>query len=736
MENEMDLDILIDQNERLKKTIKELEEQMFIFENFDKLTGLYNKNAFYEKVEEKIKGLPQSKFNIVCIDEERFKLINDLYGTEQGDAFLCYIAEALRNTICRENEFAARIGADVFAVYTERTLDEEESMVDDIYKVFHAYPLNMELTPAIGIYRAFEQGIQASRMCDRAVLALNTVKGNYIQKYAVYENQLRASLIEEQEILNDTNYAFQNREFQVYIQPQCNMWTGKIIGGEALVRWKHPKKGLIPPNSFIPVFERNGIIKDLDLYVWEETAKKIREWMDKGNRPVPISVNISRIDFFEMDVYQVLEDLVKKYRLEKRFLELEITESAYVDSPEKIIKTVDKLMKNGFIVLMDDFGSGYSALNMLKDISVHVLKLDMRFLDKEDSKSKSLLESMVNMAKWQDLKIIAEGVENRSQVNFLLDAGYNFAQGYYFYKPMPYEKFEEIISNPEKVEHSLGLFATVDDKLLRFKDLFYENMISEQLLNNLIGGVALYQYDGTKLQILKSNEEYYCITKQTDWSEDENEDILQRLLEQDREEFLKALSTAKAAGKEKCVEFRVKKEVKDGNLIWLNIKLFYLQKRGNYDLYYAVLGEVTKEMEHMEELRLSEERFRIAMDCSGDTLFELDIPTRVARYSDQSREKFGLEECVTDAPEGFIRQNTVCKEYEEVFRNIYRDIYAGKESASAVIKAKLNGGEIVWNRITLTAIKDKNGKSIKAVGLVKNVTEEIELGLKMGKEKE
>lgn len=248
-------------------------------------------------------------------------------------------------------------------------------------------------------------------------------------------------------ILNSMDAALENHEFKVYLQPKCNMHTGLVVGAEALVRWEHPQRGLISPGSFIPIFERNGFIKKLDVYIWEETAAWLRRWLDAGHPATPVSVNISRIDVYEMDVCQILLDLLGKYSLDPRLLELEITESAYAEQPELIIQTMERLMGHGFTVLMDDFGSGYSSLNILKDVPVDVLKLDRAFFNGggvEDRRGKYVVENVITLAQALDMRTVSEGVETPSQVEFLSQAGCDMVQGFVFSRPVTPEAFERL----------------------------------------------------------------------------------------------------------------------------------------------------------------------------------------------------------------------------------------------------------------------------------------------------
>ena len=251
--------------------------------------------------------------------------------------------------------------------------------------------------------------------------------------------------MEQQEIVDEMDIALETGQFKVYLQPQYNIKEKRVIGAEALVRWIHPEKGMISPGKFIPVFEHNGFVTKLDSYIWEQVCQVLHRWKKQYNVELPISVNVSRTDVFNTDWEEVFQNLVTKYNIPPSLLHLEITETAYMDNQQELISAGEKLRDMGFTIAMDDFGSGYSSLNMLKDVPVDILKLDMRFLysDKNSTNTGNILKAMVNMADWMSLSVIAEGVEQQEQADFLGSIGCEIIQGYLYGKPMPVEEFEE-----------------------------------------------------------------------------------------------------------------------------------------------------------------------------------------------------------------------------------------------------------------------------------------------------
>lgn len=316
----------------------------------------------------------------------------------------------------------------------------------NVNEQLNSYPVDFNFVLSSGIYYFLNyEGQPVNILCDRAGLAQKTVKGNYIKRSAFYEEWMGRELSREHYIIGGMNRAIENEEFVMFLQPKFDIESEVIVGSEALVRWFHPHEGMIFPGDFIPIFEKSGFIIKLDEYMWEQACITLRSWMDRGINPMPISVNVSRMHIYDTNLCQKLIALVEKYNLEPRLLELEITESAYVENPQSLYEAMRELQKHGFVFLMDDFGSGYSSLSMLKDIPVDILKIDLNFLQqsKRGEKGEPILEATIQMAKRLWFPIIAEGVETKEQAAFLLRAGCTRAQGFYYDKPMSVEEFEK-----------------------------------------------------------------------------------------------------------------------------------------------------------------------------------------------------------------------------------------------------------------------------------------------------
>lgn len=409
----------------------------------DMLTGLYNREHFYESVQKRLEESPDHDYNIVCTNIKDFKLINDLFGTELGDAILVRMAEVMKASL-PEGTICGRIGSDHFAFCVRKELFREEIMLDAVNEVTKMIASSeYQMVVHIGVYVVQESDHDASLMCDRANIAIGTVKGNYQCVVAYYDEKLMDRVMYEKRLVNEFDTALAEKQFVMFLQPQVST-NGTVLGAEALVRWMHPDRGMIPPGDFISVFENAGLIYRLDQYVWELAAQKLQEWKCNGHEDLHISVNISTKDFYYLDIYKTFTELVEKYDISPEKLKIEITETALMMDLEKQLVVLEKLQEYGFYVEIDDFGSGYSSLNMLKDIHADVLKIDMGFLRETQihERAKIILRMVVDLAKQLQMTVISEGVENKEQVDYLTKAGCDMFQGFYFARPIPVLEFE------------------------------------------------------------------------------------------------------------------------------------------------------------------------------------------------------------------------------------------------------------------------------------------------------
>lgn len=430
------------QLQRVLKEIREVNNTIAVLER-DQLTNLYRASAFYYKAKKRMDEEPEEEFDIIVLDISNFKLVNEIFGRQSGDRLLKSFALFMVGIEDTELGVLARVAADDFYLLMPKRLHFYDKLNQEVERFFKNYPLPVHLSAKIGVYRIQEEKISVEQMCDRARLALDSIDKNSDKRIGFYNDKLHENLILEHKILDSVQDALKNHEFKLYLQPKVNMITGEMIGAEALVRWVHPELGFVFPNKFIPLLERENMIYEVDKYIWEETCKILKLRKERGLKAIPISINVSRGDFYEKDLIDVLIQLVNKYDLNREQLHLEIIERAYVNDSEHIFVVLSELRKNGFIIEMDDFGTGESSLAMLAQMPVDYLKLERYFLvAAEDNKRQlEIIRLIINLAKTLEMNVIAEGVETDEQAAVLLSMGCQCAQGYLYGRPAPAQEF-------------------------------------------------------------------------------------------------------------------------------------------------------------------------------------------------------------------------------------------------------------------------------------------------------
>lgn len=413
---------------------------------YDQLTGLYSKEFFYQQAQAMLMSNPDKEYSIVCSNIVNFKLYNDTFGIAAGDQLLKRIAQGIDEHI-GAGGVTGRYSADRFVCLQER--EKEQAARASISRHVGIPDEVKSVEIKWGVYEINDRFLPLEYMCDRAMLAADSIKGQYDRSVAVYDDALRRKLLREQSITSSMESALVNSQFAVYLQPKYRASDSQLCGAEALVRWIHPEWGFMSPGEFIPLFERNGFIYRLDRFVWEQACILLRRWQDAGYPPLPVSVNVSRADVCQPDLVEFLLELTQKYNIDPKLLHLEITESAYTENSKQIIATVDELRAKGFIIEMDDFGSGYSSLNMLSQLKLDILKLDMKFVQSETSQSadRGILRLIVEMAHRMNLSVVAEGVETQNQLSRLQEIGCDYVQGYLFSKPVPHREYGELLEN-------------------------------------------------------------------------------------------------------------------------------------------------------------------------------------------------------------------------------------------------------------------------------------------------
>ena len=480
------------------ETVKEREYTL----HHDNLTGVYSRAYFLEEAKTFVKE--DKEYYLLVTNFEQFRLYNELYGAEAGDDLLRKMAKVLYDMGLKYNILYARMESDHFAICLEKELYNQLGFANVLIDKFKKYE-NNQVILKIGICPLDEVNVISAY--DRAIFTIHHFKDNIEQRYGFYSSSIKSKVVRENLLMTEFDKSIQNKYFTIYLQPQINYRNGKLIGAEALVRWIHPELGMISPFEFITIFEKSKYISRLDLYVWEEACKYLDKCNKSGYNNLSLSVNISRMDFYNMDVFEELKFLVEKYEISPSQLKLEITESAFMSNYSKIVTVIMKLREFGFLIEMDDFGSGYSSLNTLREIPIDIIKLDMKFLSKGNYTPKSIeiLDSTISMAHRLQLPVIAEGVETYEQAEMLSRMNCELIQGYYHAKPMPISDFDVYLSKATISTYLLEWLETDEARKLysMFKevDKYYglsalPTMILSPVLDqngNLIDLNVLYQ---------------------------------------------------------------------------------------------------------------------------------------------------------------------------------------------------------------------------------------------------
>ena len=578
----------------------------------DSNTGLLKEKSFLICVDHFLAGNKRKNMSIIMMDIEHFRLFDEWYGRETGDKLLAQIGGVLERVAIQNQGIAGYLGQDDFALLLPLDMKVIKYLYHQVQGLVANIGSESGFLPAIGVAPISKKQI-VSDVLDKARLASEKAKSNFNQRIYVYhpEDQIK----EEEEYRTSLEFmkALENDEVTFYLQPQCRISTSCIVGAEALARWVKKDGTVVPPFVFVPSLEKYGLITDMDKRVWEKVCQYIASMKEQGIDTVPISVNVSRIDIFTLDVAKYLKGLIRKYNLTPDCLKVEITESAYVDDgSDKARALVQSLRESGFMVLMDDFGSGYSSLNMLSNLNVDVIKLDGAFLqlnESDFSKGVHILESIINMAKNIGLPIIMEGVETKTQIEFLDSVGLRYVQGYYFYKPLPIDQFTELLKVPSHLDHR-GLIAKGNEQF-RIREFMDQNVYSDQMLNSIIGPAAVYAVKGDQIDIVRYNQQFYEAVSVPNFAERLSH-IEQFMPKDERQEILQAFNEAKRnrlTGASGLYHFLTPA----GTSLAFFIRFFYMGEQEGYDRYYGAATNTTV----LTDLQL---KWELLSKISSDTI--------------------------------------------------------------------------------------------------------------------
>jgi len=705
----------------------DIEEELAEIENSgrDVLTGLLQHNTFCAAVEGIISrdeaGVLAGNYAMVCFDVLRFKAVNDIFGNKEGDRLLKHIGRVLE-CVLKPEDLSCRSNADRFIFFTKTSGKELGILVDTLLERITEHNLPFEIMCNMGIYVTCDTVLPASMMIDRALLAQSTIKGSYTARISYYQESLRAAMLTEQDILGIAGVALEEKQFVLYYQPQYNHADGTIIGAEALVRWNHPERGLISPGIFIPIFEKNGYISKLDFYVFEQACSFLYRCREQGLPMIPVSTNFCRYDIFMTDFADKLEEIRKRYDIPANFLRVEITESAIMGGSEQVDEMIKRLHQYGYIVEMDDFGSGYSSLNVLKDIEMDIIKLDMLFLSEETNSTRggTILSAVVRMAKWLKVPVIAEGVETLKQADFLRSIGCNYIQGYLYSRPLPENQYVELLTgsaidslNPQM--HMVESLNTGD---------FWNPKSQETLIfSNYVGGAAIFDYHNGRLEVLRVNKKYLREMGMNLTEKDIIEkDLFASFDEENKQKYITMLNRAiETMEEQECDTWRTMFSRCCGEeQVCIRSSVQVIGKSEDSYLFYAMVHNVTNEMKHYNELLESEHRFKMASEQVNIYYWEYNIATKEMFPCFRCMRDLGFAQVMKNYPESAFETGVFPPETHDMYRDWHRQIEAGVKELEAVIPLTENR---IPFRVRYTTEFDEAGRPVRAYGSAALVTE-------------
>ncbi len=683
---------------------------------YDELTRLISRKHFSKEIERINSDNPDIRYALCLFDIIRFKAINDIFGFDEGDALLKFIADKLRSTIpviC----LACRISADRFAFFADITKNAPEDILQKLFAQIKEYKLPLDISFNAGIYLPEKNGESGNSMLNKATLAHVNVKGNYTSPIKFYTDELRDEMLSEQEIVGEMNNALKEEQFAVYYQPQYNHSTGMLVGAEALVRWLHPQKGMIPPVKFIGIFEKNGFITTLDYYVFDKVTRFLRYCMDNNFSIVPISVNFSKNDIFSQGFVEKLESIREKNGVPSKYLRIEITESILIGNNKAVNEILKKLSDCGYVIEMDDFGSGYSSLNALKDLDFDIIKLDMMFLESkgEDNRGGTILASVINMAKWLHIPVIAEGVETVEQADYLKSIGCNYIQGYLYSKPLPQNDYEALVSAGQ-IGSLMPQMNMID--ALNSANFWDPDSQETLIFSNFVGAAAIFNYDRItkKLEMLRINKKYIREIGMNLSEKDiihmnpssvfdkENQSIYYETLE-------RAIETGE---EQECETWRtIRSDCCGDESMCIRSTVLMIGQSDEHILFYSTIRNITSEKRVFNSMLDTEKRFKMASEQVNIYFWEYTIATKEMRPCFRCMRDLGLPPLLRDYPNSAIEQGIFPPEVADMYRDWHVRLANGEKELEAIIPLTMDR---IPFRVRYTTEFDENGNPIKAYG--------------------
>ncbi len=561
----------------------------------DDVTGLLTDHEFFAQAQRKLPGLEPGRWCVIAVDIENYKLFCDWHGQQMGRILLAEIGSVLKDVEASTGGLAGYRGQDDFALLVPYDIQRINSLFTSLRDLIVAKGDYLGFQPIFGICTVQNASEQIMDLYNHAALTAEQAKGDFRNRIRVYNPAVYKRDSEDYRIVSQFQHALDTGEVFFCLQPQCLAATGSVVGAEALARWRTREGRMIPPARFVPMLEKYGMVTNLDMFIWDGVCRWLRKWLDAGHAAVPVSVNVSQLDIFSVDVPDIFRGLLEKYALPASLIKVEITESAYAEDTAAVKETVRRLRETGFLVLMDDFGSGYSSLNMLRSLNVDIIKLDAQFLHINESESRkgiSILESIINMARSMTIPVIVEGVETQEQIEFLSDIGCRYMQGYFFYRPMPVEEFEELIADPANIDLRGIEFKT--NEQMHTREFLDENVVSDTMLNNILGPVAIYCRNGDNVDIVRYNQQFYRMVGIDAKQLNERCQGMQQYLHPEDRGKLFGLLDAAARDRLNGARGVVRVYKPNGVMCWIALQLYFMEQSAQGQRFYSSCEDVTE----------------------------------------------------------------------------------------------------------------------------------------------
>lgn len=559
----------------------------------DPLTDLLDGSSFIPAAAALAEQAP-GPWCCLSIEVRHFDIFTAWMGREKADYVRSGISTVLKNLEADWQAVSARYSDESFAVFMRYDRHQIRQLYESIRDIISTFTNALGFLPAFGVYVLNPEEKAGLDMYRRARRIREKARNSYKEHIRYFETEQFDRVRENHQLLVAFRQALKQGDIRFYLQPLCSISTGQILGAEVLTRWFREDLSMIIPGEFVPFLEEQGFVTDLDKYIWESVCQWIRGLMDRGITPVPVSLNVSQMDLLCLDVGAYLYGLAQRYQIPVKYLKIELTESAFASDFDTICQAVTGMKKKGFQVLLDDFGSGYSSLNMLDKINTDVLKLDMAFIRKDtglSSKNISIIESIISMSKTLRIPVVVEGVETEDQVDFLKDLGCMYAQGYYYYRPMPVEQFEALLIKPELVDYS-GLRSRPTD-LFHAREFMDETIFPNTVLNNILGPVAFYFQDRNGgLSITRFNRPFYdCIA---DTHMEGRTNVIQNYVVPEDVPYLERMLEDAYRDPVRGGECTVRFNKSAGGEFWYNMHLYFLRESDQGRVFYGKIAEANR----------------------------------------------------------------------------------------------------------------------------------------------